>query len=159
MLGRLFPKQIDNNYRGHVLAIWLLVPLTLMKLLQGGSVAGFNPWASSRFILQAADGVPVDTFVPAAASHLVFLFAVWGLNIFLLGTLGAIALIRYRAMIPLVYFLMLLEQIGRKWLSMVHLDSPLIPTGASAAALINTGFMAIMVVGLALSLATPRSKT
>lgn len=159
MLGRLFPKQIDNNYRGHVLAIWLLVPLTLMKLLQGGSVAGFNPWATSRFILETADGVPIDTYDAGAASHLVFLFAAWGLNIFLFGILSAIALLRYRAMIPLIYVFMLLEQIGRKWQSMTHLGGSLIPAEMSAAALINNGFMAVMVLGLALSLATPRSRT
>lgn len=159
MLSRLFPKQIDNDYRGHVVAIWLLVPLVLIKLLQGGSVAGFNPWATSRFILETADGVPIDTYDVGAASHLVFLFAAWGLNIFLFGILSAIALIRYRAMIPLIYLLMLAEQIGRKWQSMTHLGVPLIPAGLSASALINTAFTAVMVIGLALSLAPSRRKS
>lgn len=35
MLTRLFPEQIDNHHRGHVLAIWLLVPLALVKFLIG----------------------------------------------------------------------------------------------------------------------------
>lgn len=35
MFNRLFPKQIDNSYQGYALAIWLLVPLVLVKLLMG----------------------------------------------------------------------------------------------------------------------------
>jgi hypothetical protein len=38
VLGRIFPKQLDNNYRGHALAIWLLVPVVLMKLIIGVNV-------------------------------------------------------------------------------------------------------------------------
>jgi hypothetical protein len=152
MLSRLFPRQIDNDFRGHVLAVWLLVPLTLMKLFQGANVAGLNPWVSSRHVLQTADRVPVDTFGAEAASHLVFLFAAWGLGIFVLGLLGTIALIRYRAMIPLVFLLLLIEQLGRKWLSMAHLDRPFVSAELSAANLVNWGFLTAIVLGLALSL-------
>lgn len=62
MLGRLFPKQLDNDYRGSVLAIWLLVPLALVKTLQGASVAG-----RSRSILETVDRVPLSSFPPEAA--------------------------------------------------------------------------------------------
>lgn len=158
MLQSLFPRQFDNNYRGHVLAIWLLIPLSLVKLLQGGSVAGLNPAKTSQSILETADGVPVGTFPAEAASHLVFLFSAWGLNVFLLSILALIALVRYRAMIPLVYFLFLIEQIGRKWLSVEHLDRPFLSADLTPANLINWGFLATMVVGLALSLARRDSR-
>jgi hypothetical protein len=147
MLTRLFPKRIDNDYRGRKLAIWLLVPLALVKLLQGASVAGLNPLATSRGILETADRVPVGTFPAEAASHLVFLFAAWGLGIFILGLLAAVVLLRYRAMIPLLYLLLLIEQLGRKVLSTVHLDSPFLSLQPSAANLINWGFLAVIVIG------------
>jgi hypothetical protein len=35
MLNRIFPKKIDNNFRGHWLAIWLLVPIVVARLLIG----------------------------------------------------------------------------------------------------------------------------
>jgi hypothetical protein len=158
MLGRLFPRQIDNDYRGHWLAIWLLVPLALMKLVQGANVAGFNPLISSRHILETADRVPVDTYGAEAASYLVFAFAAWGLNIFVLGLLGIIVLVRYRAMIPLVFLFLLIEQLGRKTLSMIHLDRPFFSAELSPANLINWVFLAAIVIGLALSLCSPRSK-
>lgn len=158
MLDRIFPKQIDNAYRGHKLAVWILVPLALLKLVQGANVAGLNPWVSSRRVLETADRVPVGDFPAEAATHLVFLFASWGLGIFLIGLLAVVVLVRYRAMIPLMYLLLLVEQIGRKVLSMEHFDRPFLSFQASAASLINWGFMAAMVVGFLFALWRPRAK-
>lgn len=159
MITSLFPEQVDNDYRGRMLAIWLLVPLTLVKLLQGGSVAGLNPLATSGQILETADGVPLGTFPAEAASHLVFLFAAWGLGIFVLGLLAAVVLLRYRAMIPMTYLLLLIEQLGRKVLSTVHLDSPFLSLQPSAANLINWGFLAVIVIGFLSSLSARRPRT
>ena len=113
-MSNLLPKRIDNGYRGHALAIWLLIPIVLMKLAMGVNVAGLNPWISSRFVLQNADGIPVDTFPTEAGAAVVFLFASWGLALLVINLLGVVVLIRYRAMIPLVYLLLSIEQIGRK---------------------------------------------
>jgi hypothetical protein len=156
---RLFPKQIDNDYRGHVLAIWLLVPLALMKFLQGANVAGLLGTGNSRQVLEAVDNVPVGTFPAEAASHLVFLFAAWGVSVFVLGLLGIVVLLRYRAMIPLMYLLLLIEQVGRKALSTIHLDRPFVSLAASPANLINWGFLLALAIGLLLSLSGRRPRT
>jgi hypothetical protein len=97
LAARLFPRQVDNSYRGHVLAIWLFVPLVLSKLFQGANVAGLFGSGSSRRILEGVDRVPVSGFPAEAASHLVFLFAAWALGIFALALLGSVVLLRYRA--------------------------------------------------------------
>ncbi|HUG28590.1 MAG TPA: hypothetical protein VMK53_09880 [Gemmatimonadales bacterium] len=152
MLTRLFPEQIDNDHRGHVLAIWILALLAPIKLLQGANVAGLLGAGKSRHILETADRVPVSAFPAEAASHLVFLFAAWGLGVFVLGLLGIVVLLRYRAMIPLMYLLLLIEQVGRKTLSTVHLDRPFLSLAASPANLINWGFLSAIVIGLVLSL-------
>jgi hypothetical protein len=154
MITRLFPQQIDNDRRGHVLAVWFLVPLVLVKFLQGANIA----WGNSRDILETADRVPVGTFPAEAASQLVFLFAAWGLGIFVLGFLGIVVLLRYRAMIPLMYLLLLIEQAGRKALSTIHLDRPFVSLEASPANLINWGFLLVIVIGLALSLSGRRPR-
>ncbi len=158
MLSNLLPKQIDNGYRGHALAIWLLIPIVLMKLLMGVNVAGLNPWISSRFVLQNADGVPVDTFPAEAGSVVVFLFASWGLALLVINLLGVVVLIRYRAMIPLMYLLLSIEQIGRKGLAMLHLvpRSGEAAGGVSPGLWINWGLSAALVIGLILSLVSVR---
>ena len=32
VLNRIFPRQFDNNYRGHKLAVCLFVPIVFMKV-------------------------------------------------------------------------------------------------------------------------------
>lgn len=154
MLSRLFPKQFDNNYQGSKLAIWLLVPIVLVKAVMGVNVAGLNPLISNREVLTTADRIPLDTFGAEAASLVVFLFASWALGLLLLSLLGIVVVLRYRAMIPLMFLLLSIEQIGRRILLLVN---PIVWTarteGISAGALINWGLTAALVIGFALSLA------
>jgi hypothetical protein len=158
MLTRLLPRQIDNDFQGWRLAIWLLVPLALAKLLQGANVAGLFGPGNSRQILEGVDKVPLGAFPAEAASHLVFLFAAWGLGVFILGLLAIVVLLRYRAMIPLVYLLLLIEQLGRKALSTIHLGRPFVSLAPSAGNLVNWGFLLVIVAGFLLSLSRRRSR-
>jgi hypothetical protein len=158
MIGRIFPAQFDNDYRGHWLAIWLLGFLVLSKLFMGLNVAGLNPWVSSEYVLKNADAIPVETFNADVQSLVLFLFSAWGLALFVLSLLGLLVLVRYRAMIPLMYLLLAIEQIGRKVLATAHPITRAVEPGAiSTGVLINWGFTAALVVGLLLSLAPSRS--
>ena len=85
MFGLLFPKSIDNRYRGQWLALILFVPVLLLKLMMGFNVAGFNPMLDVRDILQNVDGVSLDAYSPEAASDIVFLANAWGFSLFILG--------------------------------------------------------------------------
>lgn len=152
MLSRLFPRTIDNEYRGHVLALWLFVPILLLKTVMGFNVAGFNPWVTSRYILQTADGVPVESFSAYGASVVVFMFASWGLGLLILALLSIVVLIRYRRMLPLMILAVTLEQVGRKGIALIN---PILSAGdgqVSAGFWINWGFSAALVLSLALSL-------
>lgn len=144
MLERILPRHLDNTYRGHTLAIWLFVPVVAMKMLIAiGTI--FN----GRGAAQSADGIPLDTFDAAGAEAVVALFALWGLCQLVLGTLGVLALARYRAMIPLMFTLLLLEQLARKGILLVK---PIATTGASPGFYINLGLAVLLMTGLALSL-------
>ncbi len=153
MLSRLFPKQADNAYRGSPLAIWILVPILLMKLAMGVNVSGLNPWLSNRFVIEHADGIPISSYGPEAASVVMFLFASWGLGLLTISLLGVVVMIRYRAMTPLMYLLLMIDQLGRKAISQFSpIIRPAAPDGVSYAVLINWGFSAALVIGLILSL-------
>lgn len=157
MIGRIFPSRIDNDYRGHWLAIVLLGFLVLSKLFMGFNVAGLNPWVSSEYVLTNADAIALDTFGAEARNLVLFLFSAWGLALLVLSLLGLIVLVRYRAMIPLMYLLLAIEQLGRKGLSLAHPIVRSVEPGAiSTGVLINWGFSAALVVGFLLSLAAPR---
>ena len=125
MLNQIVPHQFDNNYRGHKLALWLFALLVLMKL--GMSLSAiFDGYNMAR----SADGIPIDTFTSGGAEAVISITALLGLSHFLLASLGVLALIRYRAMIPLMYVLLLVGYFAKKWILLVH---PIVRTGTHPA--------------------------
>lgn len=144
MLHRLLPRRIDNTYRGPTLALWLFGALILMK---GG--IGLGTMFNGRSAAISADGIPLDTFTPAGEQAFVSLFAAWGLSQLVLNLLGLLALVRYRAMVPFMFALLLLEHLCRK---LVFLFLPMPRTGSSPGYAVNLVIVSLMVVGLVLSL-------
>lgn len=154
MLGRIFPKQFDNDYRGYSLAIWLLVAIVLVKFAQG--VASM---VDAPFIIRAADGIPLDTFGAGAAATVVYMFKAWGLSNALVNLVGAVAILRYRAMVPFVYVLLTIDQVVRR--VFVATDPlPRIATTEPPGFVfpINLVLLALLLIGLALSLAKTASE-
>lgn len=143
MLNRLFPQRFDNEYRGHALALWIFGLLVLFK----GAI-GVGVMVNGRNAAVSADGIPLDAFGPAGTQAFVSLFAAWGLGHLMLNLVGATALIRYRAMVPLMYVTLLAEHLGRK---LIFWYLPMPRTGAPGA-FINLALVALMVIGLVLSL-------
>jgi hypothetical protein len=156
MLTRLFPRVLDNHHRGHPAAIWLLVPVVLMKAVMGFNCAGLNPFVDNREIMEGVDGIPLSTFPPQAADALVFTFSAWGLGLLLLSLVAVVALVRYRAMIPMIYLLLGAEQLGRQFLFGTNPIERLASGHVSAALVINLALSTILVVGFVLSLWGPR---
>lgn len=108
VLARLFPAQIDNVFRGKRLALWLFYPFTAVTL-----------WRSQHHIT-APDGgaqsiatIPLDSYADGASATLIAIFAQWGLVQLLIGLLMLLAAIRYRAMVPLMWLVVLVEWTGR----------------------------------------------
>lgn len=149
MLNRLFPKHIDNDYRGHGIAIALLVLIVLLRLAGSVSAMGGNPWVDNRFMLRTGNGIPLDTFSAEAADTVVFLFAISGLRYLALYLMGVVVLIRYRSMIPMMFLLLLLAEIGGKALAFFN---PIVRIGTPPVANINLAFVVALLIGLALSL-------
>lgn len=152
MFSRIFPRQFDNAYRGYRFAIWLFIPIVIVKLGMGA-----NSLFNTRFVATSADGIPLDNYGGGGADAVIAFFAVWGLGQMLLALFGILVLIRYRTMIPLMYLLFLTEQLARKAIFFVH---PIASSGAqmtaatglSVGTLVNYGLLAAMVIGFVLSL-------
>ena len=149
MLNLLFPKTIDNAYRGQWPGFWLLAPLLFMKL--GIAVASIlTPGNANQ-----ADGIDHSSFSAAALREAMTSTALLGLLHLAIGLMGVLAMIRYRAMTPLIYLWLLAEFLGRRVvLGLYPIDRV---AGTASASYINTVLLALMVVGLALSLWPRRS--
>jgi hypothetical protein len=143
-LNALLPRSIDNNYSGRKAALWLLAILVLVK-----GAMGANSIFNGDAVATSADGIPLDTFTPAGARTVITFLALWGWSLLLFSLLGVLALVRYRALVPLVFLLLLLEQLGRKW---ILLAMPIAQVGAPPAFGINVVILTVMVIGLALSM-------
>ena len=148
MLARLFPTTITNHFPGQKIALWLFIPLTAVTL-----------WRSQHHIF-AADGgaqsiatIPLDSYSEAGANTVITIFAFWGLSQLLIGLIGLIALIRYRALIPMLYLLFILEYAVR--IGIAHFK-PIELSGTAPGGVINIPFVLVGSILLILSLIPPR---
>jgi hypothetical protein len=149
MLNRIFPKEFDNNYSGHRLAIWLVIPITLVRLMMG-----FNCVVFTRFVA-TGDGILLPSYNAASTETLISLFALLGLSDLLLALLSLVVLIRYRAMIAFTYLLLSIDELGSRAILLVH---PTARSGAATAgdlsipSAISFAILAVTLVGFVLSL-------
>ena len=128
MLERLFPKRLDNDYRGHPLALWLFVPITIVTLVRS-CIHIFAPDGGAQSIAT----IPLDAMTENGAAAVILSFALWGLSQLLLGLVYVVVLWRYRALVPLMYVLLFLEYAGRlalgRWKPIMTLETPPGATG------------------------------
>jgi hypothetical protein len=148
MIDLFLPPRVDNAYRGHRLALWLFGAVIVLKLaISAGSM--FNGYEAAS----SSDGIPLDTYSPAAAQAVVSLFALLGLLHLVICVVCIVVLVRYRALVPLMFALLIAEYAGRK---LVLWILPIAGRTMAPGLAINLAILGVMVVGLVLSL-RPRS--
>ncbi len=145
LLRRLFPRQFDDRFHGHRLALWLLGLYLALKLAM-----------SVRSILDAAavaagpDAFPLDRYGADGAEAVLMLFALNAFGQLVLVLFGLVALLRYKAMVPIVYLILLLDQGGRRVVSAAY---EIQRSGSTSGGVyIILGLMVILASGLLLSL-------
>lgn len=116
---------------------------------------GLNGVLNGARVASTADGVPLDQYGPEAAATIVTLFALAGLSRLVLAGLAAAALIRLRGLVTFVFVLLLLEHLARRVIVAVL---PIPRVGDPPADLITNGLLALIVIGMLLSL-KPNSTT
>ena len=143
MLERILPRTVDNRYSGHNLAIWCMVVIVFLK-----TSMGLASIFVGRLAAQNAHKVPLGAFSPMAEQFLLSALARAGLSTLVIALFCLLVLIRYRAMIPVTYVLILVEQAGRAFLFLR--ESAI--TGISSALVVNFVLLFLTVLGLFLSL-------
>lgn len=144
MIEKLLPKSVDNAYGGYKLGLWLFALVVFVQTFQGFMVI-FNGYT----VAAGADGIPLDTYAPAAAQTVVAVFALLGLSRLVISLICIMALVRYRSAIPLMFALLVIEQLAKKLI--LHFI-PIVRAGEAPGSAINITILALMIVGLALSL-------
>ena len=143
MLGLLFPRIIDNRFRGQWLGYWLLAPVLLLKF--GIALASIlTPRQANK-----ADAIDLSSYSEAALRDAATSTALLGLLHLCIALICLLAMIRYRAMVPLIYLWLVIEFLGRRVVLELY-PVERIP-GPSSGSMVNLALIAMMVAGLALS--------
>jgi hypothetical protein len=144
MLESLLPRRLDNEYRGSRLALWLFGVVVAMKSVQSLAII-LNGYPTAR----DADGIPLDSFTPAAAHTVVAVFAQGSLWRLFFCLVCGLVLLRYRRAVPLMFALLALNYLAAQ---LVFVFIPLPRVGAPVGPLVNLLLFVGMLAGLGLSL-------
>lgn len=148
MFDRLFPKQFDNAYRGHWLAMWILGVLLLLRLAQMG-IGLIDPVP----VIRGPDGILFDTFNAPAQAAFTYVFRLLCFLNILVCLVGVLALVRYRAMVPLIYLVLLLLFAGMKVLVLLY---PIPRAPGAVGGVMVLVMLAVTLVGCLLSVLDTR---
>lgn len=143
LMARLFPQALDNRYRGHAVALWLFGLLVFFK----GMISLVSLVDPARGY--AADGIPLQTYPAAAAQAVVGVGAYLDVELLILVLLSVPALVRYRAMVPLMYFVLVIEFFAHKG---AGLWRPILRAAGQSGDFVTLGLFALTLIGLALAL-------
>ena len=158
MLNQLLPRQLDNRYQGHRLGLWLLGLVVFVNLgISASSMFNGRQLASSA-------GIRLEALPATGAAAVVSLFGLLGLWRLVFCVLCIVVLARYRAMVPIIFALLLLEQLGRRAILGEQLGRwavvygmPVLRSEAAADSFVSLALLSMITVGLATSVL--RTKT
>ena len=97
-MEKLLPDTITNHYRGHPLAKWVFIVLTLITI--GRSLVHMFAEDGGA---QSIASITLDSFTVAGAASVITVFALWGLSQLIIGLLYVVLIWRYQSLIPLMY--------------------------------------------------------
>ena len=142
MLSQLLPRQVDNAYRGYAPGLWVLGLILLLRaIISVNSI--FNGYS-----IATGDGMQLESFTSAGAQTAVSLFALSAFSRLVVTLLGVLILIRYRAMVPLFFVVLLVEHLGR---AVVLKALPIPGVEGPPGSIITVALLALTAVGLILS--------
>lgn len=144
-LKLLLPKTIENTFAGKKAALWCFYALSAVTL-----------WRSQHHLFSVDGGaqsiatIPLDSYANEASSTIVGVFALWGLSQLIIGFMYILVCLRYKALIPLMYLLGVIEYGMRAFY--IGNYKPVETAGNAPGALVNLPFMLIFLGMLLLSL-------
>lgn len=108
---RVFPKQLDNSFRGNRIAVIVFALITVFTLARS-CIHIFAPDGGASSI------AGINTSVEGG-SNVISMFAFWGLAQLLMGLVYLAVFFRYKSLIPFMYMLIIIEYSGRVLIGMV----------------------------------------
>ncbi|QZE14978.1 hypothetical protein K4L44_03890 [Halosquirtibacter laminarini] len=149
MLEKIFPKTVDNTYKGKKIALYFFFLITLITVTR------------SLIHMFASDGgaqsiatIPIDSYSTQATQTVILIFSLWGLSQLIMGIFYGVVSIRYRSLVPLMYIFLFIEYLMRLILGMMK---PIITTGTAPGGVANYVMIVFSLIMFILSIYTPKS--
>jgi hypothetical protein len=144
MLNKIFPKTVDNNYKGSKIALYAFYLAVIVTIAR--SLAHiFLPDGGAQSIAT----MPLDTFSANAVNAVIFMFAYWGLSQLIMGIFYIIVALRYRSLVPLMYVFIFVEYLMRFIIGQYR---PLSLVGTAPGGVLNKIAIPLALIMLVLSL-------
>jgi hypothetical protein len=144
MITKIFPKTIDDTYKGYKLALYFFCAITAVTLIRSLiHIFAFDGGAESIAT------IPLNQYPKDAVSTIIFLFSLWGSSQLIIGLIYLIVLLRYKSLIPLMYVLLFAEYTMRLVLGHVK---PIVILGTAPATFANYIMIPLSVILFILSI-------
>ena len=144
MLSKLLPPVANFTYTGSRVSLWLLGLVLILKLaIALGAI--FN----GHYAASVADGIPIDSYTPQGTQAFLSVFASLGLSQFILGLLGVLLLLKYRPLVPIFLFVLLIEYLARKG---INAYIPIARSDNAPGGAINWAIFGVMLLAFVLSM-------
>ena len=144
MLDRIFPKQVDNAFRGYRIASAVFLLITIVTIAR-----------SCIHIFAPDGGAGSIAGIINPSGDVISLFALWGLSQLLMGFIYVVVYLRYKSLISFMYILILTEYSGR---TVIGLFKPLYTSHIPPGAIGDYILVPLAAIMLVLSLARPGKK-
>lgn len=148
---RIFPKAIDNQFRGPKVALYIFYFITAVTLWRS-----FHHFIAPDGGAQTIATIPLDIYSGAASATIIGVFALWGLSQSIVAIIYLLSCIRYRALIPLLYLLLIFEYGGRV---VIRWFKPIATIETPPGALISIPMIVVSLILLGLCLLPSKNDT
>ena len=150
---KLLPDVIDNQYQGLRIARYAFLILTVATLVRS-LIHVFAPDGGAQSIAT----IPLASYPGDAAAAVILMFSLWGLSQLLMGVVYLVVYLKYKALIPAMYVLMIVEYAMRIVIGQMK---PIVTSGTAPGSIGNWVMVPVCIILLALSLikAKPRTPT
>ena len=109
----ILPTIVDNDYRGHKVALWFFYLITAVTVVRS-CIHMFKSDGGA----QSIGTIPLDTYSENGVGVIIGMFAYWGLSQLMFGIMQVIVALKYKSLIPFMYLMLILEWGGRLALGM-----------------------------------------
>jgi hypothetical protein len=119
ILSKIFPKNINNDYKGYKLAVYAFILYAGVSIVRS-CIHFFAPDGGAGSIAK------ID--LSQGGKNIIFVFALWGSSQLILGFIQLLVSFRYRNLLPFMYILLFLEYSFRTLIGVIK--PPIFQAGA-----------------------------